>query len=100
MKISKHIAIGLLSGVLMLTSACAIAAEGGEAKKVKLYPLEICLVTGEKLGGMGKPVVINHEGQEIKFCCKGCVKSFTKEPAKYLKKMEEEVKAGKKAESK
>lgn len=96
MKISQHIATGLLSSALLLAATCAFAADGGEAKKVKPYPLETCLVTGEKLGGMGKPVVINHEGQEIKLCCKGCVKSFTKEPAKYLKKMEDEIKAGKK----
>jgi YHS domain-containing protein len=51
------------------------------------YPLETCLVSGEKLGSMGEPVVIQHEGREIKFCCDSCVPKFKKEPAKYLEKL-------------
>ena len=43
----------------------------------------------EKLGGMGKPVVLNYEDREIKFCCPNCVASFKKDPAKYLKKLDE-----------
>ncbi|OYV04534.1 MAG: hypothetical protein CFE26_16375 [Verrucomicrobiales bacterium VVV1] len=53
----------------------------------KPYPLEVCLVSGEKLGEMGEPVVITHEGQQIKFCCKSCVPKFEKDPAKYLSKL-------------
>lgn len=54
----------------------------------KPYPLDTCLVSGEKLGSMGEPVVINHEGQEIKFCCDACVPKFKKDPAKYLSELE------------
>ena len=54
----------------------------------KSYPLDTCLVSGEKLGEMGDPVVIQHEGQEIKFCCDSCIPKFKKEPAKYLSKLE------------
>lgn len=53
----------------------------------KPYPLEVCLVSGEKLGEMGEPHVITHEGQQIKFCCKSCVPKFEKDPAKYLSKL-------------
>lgn len=53
----------------------------------KPYPLDTCIVSDEKLGGMGKPHVIVHEGQEIKFCCKSCLPKFEKEPAKYLAKL-------------
>ena len=56
-------------------------------KKVKTYPLDVCIVTDEKLGEHGKPYVFTHEGQEIKMCCKDCLKDFKKEPAKYLKKI-------------
>ena len=45
---------------------------------------------------MGKPFVFTHEGQEIKLCCKSCQKDFTKDPAKYLKKLEGAGKADKK----
>ena len=53
----------------------------------KPYPLDVCIVAGEKLGSMGKPHVIVHEGQEIKFCCSGCEPDFKKEPAKFLAKL-------------
>ncbi len=63
-----------------------------EEKKeaVKPYPLDTCVVSGEKFGGMmGKPYVFIYQGQEIKLCCKDCRKKFDKDPAKYLKKLEE-----------
>ena len=53
----------------------------------KPYPIDTCLVSGEKLGSMGDPIVINHEGQEIKFCCDSCIPKFNKNPAKYLTKL-------------
>lgn len=53
----------------------------------KPYPLDVCIVSGEKLGSMGAPVVYVHEGQEIKFCCKNCLPDFKKEPAKFLEKL-------------
>ena len=54
------------------------------------YTLDYCVVTGEKLGGdMGDPVSYNYKGREIKFCCKGCISTFEKDPAKYVKKIDE-----------
>ncbi len=64
----------------------ALAASAGAAE-VKPYPLPTCLVSGNKLGSMGKPVVTVHEGQEIKFCCKPCIKKFNANPAKFLAKL-------------
>lgn len=57
------------------------------------YPLDTCVVSGEKLGSMGDPVVLKHEGREVRLCCAGCVAKFKQDPAKYLKKLDE---AGKK----
>ena len=51
------------------------------------YPLETCLVSGEKLGGMGKPYEIIYKGRQIKFCCKNCLPDFKEDPAKYLAKL-------------
>ncbi len=59
-----------------------------ETPATKPYPLDVCLVSGEELGSMGDPVVIIHEGQEIKFCCDKCVPKFEADPAKYLSKLE------------
>jgi len=60
-----------------------------KAEKLKPYTLKTCVVSGEKLGEMGDPFVYAYEGREIKFCCKGCLKDFNKEPDKYIKMIEE-----------
>jgi len=65
-------------------------------EKAKPYPLDKCVVSDEKLGEMGKPYVFKYEGREVQLCCKSCLKDFKKEPAKYLKKLDEaEAKAKK-----
>jgi len=67
-----------------------------KADKPKPYPLKTCVVSDEKLGDMGDTHVFTHEGREIKLCCKSCLKDFKKDPAKYIKKIEEaEAKAKK-----
>ena len=73
-----------------IISAKEVAKPAGETKKEtpKPYPLNVCIVSGDKLGEMGKPYVFVHEGQEIKLCCKSCKEDFESEPAKYLKKLE------------
>lgn len=55
------------------------------------YPIDTCVVSGEKLGSMGDPVTLLHEGREIKLCCNGCVKEFEAEPAKVIKKLDQAV---------
>ena len=54
---------------------------------VKPYPLDVCIVGGEKLGSMGEPVSFIYQGQQVKFCCGGCQPEFEKDPAKFLKKL-------------
>ncbi len=49
-------------------------------------PAEKCIVSGETLGEMGKPVEYAYQGKTLKFCCKSCVPKFEKDPAKYLAK--------------
>src|SRR3989442_105896 len=44
----------------------------------KAYPLDTCVVSGEKLGEHGKPYVFNYEGREVQLCCKSCLKDFNK----------------------
>lgn len=88
--------ITLASGILAL-AACkpaksTTAAEPAPATEASTaaatpYPLDTCLVSGEKLGSMGKPPEIVHEGRQIKFCCKNCIPDFKEDPAKYLAKL-------------
>jgi hypothetical protein len=74
------------------------AADSGKtAKKADKYPLDTCIVSGEKLDSMGEPYVFKHDGKEVKLCCKSCLKDFNKEPDKYMKKLEEAGKKEKKA---
>ena len=69
----------------LLVSAVTLSAADTKAKKPAGYPLETCVVSGEKLGSMGAPYVHQYKGQEVQFCCKGCLSDFNKEPAKFMK---------------
>ena len=87
--------IAVILATSLLVPLSGLAAEK-KADKPKPYPLKTCVVSDEKLGEMGDPYVFTHEGREIKLCCKSCLKDFKKDPAKYIKVMEEaEAKAKK-----
>lgn len=89
MKTLKTVTVVVLIAAFA-TAPCASLAAEKKDKKPKPYPLKTCVVTDEKLeeGGM-KPYTFTHEGQEVKLCCKPCLKDFKKDPAKYMKKIEE-----------
>jgi len=70
----------------------------GQAAPRKDYPLDVCVVSGEKLGSMGKPAVLTHEGREVRFCCPACIPKFKEDPAKYIKKLDEAEKNQKPAD--
>ena len=78
--------------------AALLPARGEEVKNEngKTYPLTTCVVSGEKLGEMGKPYVYKYEGREVQLCCKNCLKDFSKDPEKYLKKLDDAEKSAKK----
>src|SRR5512141_3342861 len=100
----KKIFVALCLAATALTASTALAAEGqasvqNKNQKLKPYTLKTCVVTGDKLGEMGDPYVYKYQDREIKFCCKGCLKDFNKEPAKYVKKIEEAEKAAKKEQA-
>lgn len=92
-------------GMLSLSQIPAKAEYSAEEKKQieelkKSYPLTTCPVSGDELkpGPMGDPVDYLYkqktaDGKEItrlvRFCCKDCVKKFTKNPEKYLKMIDE-----------
>lgn len=90
MKIKKyiHLAAVLISAPFFLASCGEKKADDGkadtEAAAAKPYTLDTCLVSGEELGSMGDPYVFVHEGQEIKMCCKKCLKKFNADPDKYI----------------
>jgi YHS domain-containing protein len=96
MKTLKQTSSILAIAALLTIPLASKAEEQKNKEKTSTYPLTTCVVSGEKLGEMGKPYVFNYEGREVQFCCKGCVKDFKKDPAKYLKKLDDAEKAAKK----
>ena len=77
----------ILTLCLILAGSSLYAAEPAPAAKPFPESIKTCLISGEKLGTMGKPYVFVHEGQEVKLCCKKCLTDFNKEPAKYIAKI-------------
>ena len=64
--------------------------------QLPFYSVDLCMVSGEKLADMGDPVNYVHKGRLVRFCCKSCRKSFKKEPAKTLTKLDAAMDAGQK----
>ena len=96
MKILRSLLVAALF-VCVCTAALTAAAADTNTVKLKPYTLKTCIVSGDKLGEMGDPFVYAYKGREIKFCCKGCVKDFNKDPAKYIKLIDEAEAKAKKA---
>lgn len=68
--------------VVAKIDAAVIAAQGPS------YPLTTCVVSGEELGGMGEPIDYVHGTRLVRFCCKMCVKGFTKDPKPAMAKVD------------
>ncbi|HEY3319314.1 MAG TPA: hypothetical protein VGP72_02415 [Planctomycetota bacterium] len=62
------------------------------AKQGPAYPLKTCVVSGGDLGAMGGAVDYVYKDRLVRFCCKGCIKKFEKEPDTYLKKIDDAAK--------
>ena len=73
--------------LLMAGAGWARAEEAVQTPAAK-YPVDYCVVSGEKLGEMGETYVLQHEGREVQLCCKKCAKKFLNDPAKYLSKLD------------
>lgn len=86
--ITRRLSIVVVAASLALVAGFAQAEQtAGDDPKPTPYPLNFCVVSGAELGTMGDPVVIVHEGQEVKFCCAHCTPKFKKNPDEYLKKI-------------
>lgn len=79
----------ILTALALLASPSLFADAATGKQDVKPYKPDICIVSDENLGEMGKPHVFVHEGHEIKLCCKSCLSRFNKKPGDYLKRLEE-----------
>lgn len=81
--LNELLAVGTMCAALLLLNLPSPT----RAAEVRPYPLQVCLVTGNELGSMGKVVTKVHGRQEVKLCCKPCVKKFDANPTKHLSKL-------------
>lgn len=108
----KNIFISLTAGILIFgfntlsfAVSCGHGSEGhqtaqaGEAisqpaaKEPVNVGNKICPVSGEEVGKGGmQPATYEYQGKIYNFCCPACVDEFKKDPEKYIKKVEEELK--------
>ena len=70
--------------------------EGGETAKPAAAEIaqKTCPVMG---GAINKEIFTDHNGRRVYFCCGGCVDAIKKDPAKYLAKIDAEIKKAKDA---
>lgn len=73
-----------------------IIAEHHDEEKAKSEAMNIgntiCPVSGESVEAMDKPYQVEYNGKVYNLCCEACAKAFKKNPEKYSKIAEEEVK--------
>lgn len=55
------------------------------------YPLTTCAVSGQPLGSMGDPIIMEIEGREIRLCCAACKPKLQNDTAAVLKKVDEKI---------
>ena len=74
---------GLVLSIALLVFGYSLAEEDGAAPKLQ----SVCPVMG---GQINKAVYTDYEGRRIYFCCQGCIGGFEKNPAKYIKALNDE----------
>jgi YHS domain-containing protein len=74
-------------GLSLFLAAGAMAADSAKTATTSTTTTvatnTVCPVSGDKVGSMGKPYIVEYKGQKIALCCKDCTKDFKKHPAKY-----------------
>jgi hypothetical protein len=48
---------------------------------------QVCPVSGEPLGSMGKPIKVELQGEAVFICCEGCEETLKANPDEYLAKL-------------
>jgi hypothetical protein len=104
-RFSRPLVGGLLVAAVVVGLSSISRADGtnsaAASAKPTPYPLKTCVVSDEKLGDMGDPIVFIYENkekginQEVKFCCPSCKPKFVKDPDKYMKNIQDAEKKAK-----
>jgi YHS domain-containing protein len=65
-------------------------------KQGPAYPLDTCVVSGQKFDDKMKRVDYVYKNRLVRFCCAACIATFEKDPQKYLSKLDAAAAAKKK----
>jgi len=87
----KKLAV-IASAVLMVIGVGIVVAEdaqpaGKDATAQTVKNQTVCPVMGGKID---KKSFADYDGKRVYFCCGGCSGAFNKDPAKYIKKLEDQ----------
>jgi len=86
-----------LLSLLVALSGQAAPAAPAPAMVGDPYPLDTCIVSGEKLGADAKVVVLSDQkdplqnGRQMKFCCPKCETEFAADPARYVRDLDAKI---------
>jgi YHS domain-containing protein len=83
----KFASLALVAALVATFATASFAADKKSKLKTKPYPMDTCVVSGEKLGSMGDSFVFVEGDQEVQLCCKSCQKDFAKEKKANLAKI-------------
>lgn len=78
---------GEMQPIVLLDVATTAPATAPASKAVDVNNTK-CLISGEAVGSMGEGQTVEYKGKLYHFCCSDCVKTFNKDPDKYVKALE------------
>ena len=81
----------LLTAALTLLAAGSTRAESPKTSEPSIYPLETCLVSGERLGSHGEPVAKTIDGREMRVCCAPCFEPLEADSEQFLSELDEQI---------
>lgn len=82
----KLLGLFLVLGLVVPAAALAADGDGSKTKKKTVKAQTTCPLMGGKID---KKMFADHDGKRVYFCCGGCPAKFKKDPAKYVKKLED-----------
>jgi len=82
----KNLQLLLIAAAAITLGSTSAFAENAIPKS---YPLTKCVVSGDKLGGHGKAIKVTYKGTDVWLCCEDCKADFKKNPAKYVKMVQQ-----------
>jgi hypothetical protein len=88
---TPRIVIATFAAAVLVAGACLAQAPApaNDAAPAATTPVKVqttCPVMG---GAVNKKLFVDAEGKRIYLCCGGCIKTVQKDPAKYIKMLED-----------